>query len=177
MKIYQDINLSEFKFWSGAKAWAAKFTSEELDKIGDILEDDAPEDGWSATAVNDLFWFEPEFVASLIGKIIPDLAEERFDAAISAVIDEINIFLARQVGSLYHLFNSGIGHHTGQFHHLAATLFQFGHHLVVDTISLDTTATIAKHHLGAVILQFFTQFTQCILTEVQLRGIVKCKVT
>lgn len=90
MKIYQDIELSQFKFWSGAKAWAAKFTSEELDKIGDILEDDAPKDGWSDTAVNDLFWFEPEFVASLIGKIIPDLVEERFDAAISAVIDEIN---------------------------------------------------------------------------------------
>ena len=37
MKIYQDINLSEFEFWSGAKAWAAEFTSEELDKIGEIL--------------------------------------------------------------------------------------------------------------------------------------------
>ena len=91
MKIYQDINLSEFKFWSGAKTWAAEFTSEELDKIGEILEDDgyAPEGGWTDTAVNDLFWFEPEFVASLIGKIIPDLAQERFDAGISAVEDEI----------------------------------------------------------------------------------------
>lgn len=91
MKIYQDINLSEFEFWSGAKTWAAEFTSEELDQIGDILENDgyAPEGGWSDTAVNDLFWFEPEFVASLIGKIIPDLAQERFDAAISAVEDEI----------------------------------------------------------------------------------------
>ena len=91
MKIYQDINLSEFKFWSGAKAWAAEFTSEELDEIGEILENDgyAPEGGWTDTAVNDLFWFEPEFVASLIGKIIPDLAQERFDAGISAVEDEI----------------------------------------------------------------------------------------
>ena len=91
MKIYQDINLSEFKFWSGAKTWAAEFTSEELDQIGEILENDgyAPEGGWTDTAVNDLFWFEPEFVASLIGKIIPDLAQERFDAGISAVEDEI----------------------------------------------------------------------------------------
>ena len=90
MKIYQDINLSEFEFWSGAKAWAAEFTSSELDKIGDILEDGyGPEDGWTDTAVNDLFWFEPEFVASLIGKIIPDLVQERFDAGISAVEDEI----------------------------------------------------------------------------------------
>lgn len=91
MKIYQDINLSEFKFWSGAKTWAAEFTSEELDEIGEILENDgyAPEGGWTDTAVNDLFWFEPEFVAGLIGKIIPDLAEDRFDAAISAVEDEI----------------------------------------------------------------------------------------
>jgi hypothetical protein len=91
MKIYQDINLSEFKFWSGAKTWAAEFTSEELDEIGEILENDgyAPEGGWTDTAVNDLFWFEPEFVAGLIGKIIPDLAGERFDAAISAVEDEI----------------------------------------------------------------------------------------
>jgi len=91
MKIYQDINLSDFEFWSGAKTWAAEFTSEELDQIGEILENDgyAPEGGWTDTAVNDLFWFEPEFVASLIGKIIPDLAQERFDAGISAVEDEI----------------------------------------------------------------------------------------
>lgn len=92
MKIYQDINLSDFEFWSGAKDWAAEFTSSELDKIGDILEDEgyAPEGGWTDTAVNDLFWFEPEFVASLIGKIIPTLADRRFDAGISAVEDEIN---------------------------------------------------------------------------------------
>lgn len=91
MKIYQDINLSDFEFWSGAKAWAAEFTSSELDKIGEILENDgyAPEGGWTDAAVNDLFWFEPKFVASLIGKIIPDLAQENFDAGISAVEDEI----------------------------------------------------------------------------------------
>lgn len=68
MKIYRDENLSNFEFWSGAKANAEEFTIEELDRIGDELEAlNCEGDGYDETQINDLMWFEPEYLASLIG--------------------------------------------------------------------------------------------------------------
>lgn len=66
MKIYRDESLSNFEFWSGAIANAEEFTLEELDRIGDVLEAENP-DGMDETEINDLMWFEPEYLASLIG--------------------------------------------------------------------------------------------------------------
>ena len=66
MKIYRDENLSNFEFWSGAISNAEEFTLEELDRIGDMLEAESP-DGMDETEINDLMWFEPEYLANLIG--------------------------------------------------------------------------------------------------------------
>lgn len=66
MKIYRDENLSNFEFWSGAISNAEEFTLEELDRIGEELEAENP-DGMDETEINDLMWFEPEHLASLIG--------------------------------------------------------------------------------------------------------------
>lgn len=66
MKIYREESLSSFEFWSGAIANAEEFTLEELDRIGDELEVENP-DGMDETEINDLMWFEPEHLASLIG--------------------------------------------------------------------------------------------------------------
>ena len=66
MKIYKEENLSNFEFWSGAVANAEEFTLEELDRIGEELEVENP-DGMDETEINDLMWFEPEYLASLIG--------------------------------------------------------------------------------------------------------------
>ena len=67
MKIYREGSLSNFEFWSGAKANALEFTLEELDQITDELESLDGGDGYSETEINDLMWFEPEYLASLIG--------------------------------------------------------------------------------------------------------------
>ena len=67
MKIYRDESLSSFEFWSGAVANAEEFTLEELDRIGDELEAADNGDGYEETQINDLMWFEPEYLASLIG--------------------------------------------------------------------------------------------------------------
>lgn len=68
MKIYRDENLSNFEFWSGAKSNAEEFTIEELDRIGDELEAlDCEGNGYDETQINDMMWFEPEYLASLIG--------------------------------------------------------------------------------------------------------------
>ena len=67
MKIYREESLSNFKFWSGAIANAEEFTLEELEQITIELEAVDDEDGYSETEINDLMWFEPEYLASLIG--------------------------------------------------------------------------------------------------------------
>ena len=68
MKIYRDESLSNFEFWSGAISNAEEFTLEELDRIGDELEVlDCEGNGYDETQINDLMWFEPEYLASLIG--------------------------------------------------------------------------------------------------------------
>lgn len=67
MKIYRDESLSNFEFWSGAISNAEEFTLEELDRIGEELEATDNGDGYSETEINDLMWFEPEHLASLIG--------------------------------------------------------------------------------------------------------------
>ena len=67
MKIYRDESLSNFEFWSGAIANAEEFTLEELDRINEELEVADNGDGYDETQINDLMWFEPEYLASLIG--------------------------------------------------------------------------------------------------------------
>ena len=67
MKIYSDESLSNFKFWAGANANAEEFTLEELDQITAELESLDDGDGYDETEINDLMWFQPEYLASLIG--------------------------------------------------------------------------------------------------------------
>ena len=64
MKITKELSLTEFKFWSGAKQH--EFTYSELKELEYTLEDLYPE-GCSETDINDLFYFEEEFLCECIG--------------------------------------------------------------------------------------------------------------
>jgi hypothetical protein len=64
MKVSLEINLTNFKFWAGAKNHS--FTYNELQEIEFQLEDIYP-DGMDETQINDIFWFEEEFLCELIG--------------------------------------------------------------------------------------------------------------
>jgi hypothetical protein len=64
MKVNSEINLTNFQFWSGAKNHS--FTYNELQEIEFQLEDIYP-DGIDETHLNDLFWFDEEFICELIG--------------------------------------------------------------------------------------------------------------
>lgn len=64
MKITTELNLTNFEFWSGAKQHY--FNNSELKEIENQLEELYP-DGMSETKVNDLFWFEEEFLCECIG--------------------------------------------------------------------------------------------------------------
>lgn len=66
MQVTDEIRLIDFKFWSGAKQRADMLTASQLDEIEDMLEDIYPE-GIDATTLNDIFWFEDDFIAELLG--------------------------------------------------------------------------------------------------------------
>lgn len=61
MKVYSEIPLSRFEFWSGAKEFAAQLTEEQFSRIESILEDYYP-NGLSDTAINDMFWFDQDMI-------------------------------------------------------------------------------------------------------------------
>ena len=65
MKILNNTaSLTNFDFWSGAKDH--EFTNSELKELENSLEDFYPE-GTTETTINDLFWFEEEFLCGCIG--------------------------------------------------------------------------------------------------------------
>ena len=75
MKVYTEISIRNFDFWAGAIETAKKIDEAEA---WDILETELEEyypDGLSETELNDLFWFDDDFILSLAG-IYEDEEEE-----------------------------------------------------------------------------------------------------
>ena len=66
MKIYTEDSLRNFNFWSGARDTVKYLTDEELDTIEAILEDIYP-DGMDEIQINDIFWFEDDWIAEMLG--------------------------------------------------------------------------------------------------------------
>lgn len=64
MKVYSEISLSQFEFWSGAKELAAQLTEEQFNMVDSFLEVLHP-DGLSDTEINDLFWFDQNLIREL----------------------------------------------------------------------------------------------------------------
>lgn len=67
MKYIVEESLRNFNFWSGGKERADMCSSSELDCIEEFLEEIEPEDGWTDTAINDMFWFEFDTLAQHLG--------------------------------------------------------------------------------------------------------------
>ena len=67
MKIYSEKSLADFEPWSGAvRTYERISNAGMLDALESYLEDEYP-DGIDETELNDLFWFEPEYVLSCCG--------------------------------------------------------------------------------------------------------------
>ena len=76
MKIYTEIALKDFEFWSGAKQTAQYLTDDDFDIIENILEDEG--ESYSDTDINDIFWFQKDWIAEMLGYIdFDDLMEKR----------------------------------------------------------------------------------------------------
>lgn len=95
MKIYQDISLMDFHPWSGAvHTYDRLYNAGMLQRLETILEDEYP-DGIDATELNDLLWFDSEWVLNLCGlrgedEILSDIADARsqIDDLISDYLEE-----------------------------------------------------------------------------------------
>ncbi len=66
MKIYSEISLTDFEFWSGGKENASYLTEKEMETIEYLLEDLFP-NGISETELNDIFWFDCDTIAEWLG--------------------------------------------------------------------------------------------------------------
>lgn len=66
MKIIREQSLQDFEFWSGAKVNRNLITDKELDELEDVLEELYP-DGIEETDLNDIFWFDDDFIAEYLG--------------------------------------------------------------------------------------------------------------
>lgn len=58
--------LSQFEFWSGAKERTDHLTIEQLDRLDYLMPEVLGENPTDA-AINDLFWFEDDYIAQLLG--------------------------------------------------------------------------------------------------------------
>ena len=67
MKITSEISLKNFKAWSGAKNTLNKLI--ELDKCEDLefILDDLYPDGLTDTQLNDILWFDDEWIYETLG--------------------------------------------------------------------------------------------------------------
>ena len=67
MKITSEMSLRDFQAWSGAKDTLNKLI--ELDKCEDLefILDDLYPDGLTDTQLNDILWFEDEWIFETLG--------------------------------------------------------------------------------------------------------------
>ena len=66
MTIKTEQSLRNFEFWCGAKVNAKQLTSEEFDTLENEFEGLYP-DGMTETEINDIFWFDFEWVCEILG--------------------------------------------------------------------------------------------------------------
>lgn len=67
MKITKEVNSwNDFDFWSGAEDTVKYLTCDEIETIFAQLEEIYPE-GMTDTELNDIFWFETETIAQMLG--------------------------------------------------------------------------------------------------------------
>lgn len=62
----KDFKIKDFDFWGGAKSTAATLNDSDFNMIEEFIEETNP-DGLTSTELNDLFWFEEEYIATILG--------------------------------------------------------------------------------------------------------------
>ena len=68
MIVINETSLTDFRWWGGAELNARMLTESELDMLDDMLIELYP-NGMSETLINDVMWFEFDFVCGLLGLV------------------------------------------------------------------------------------------------------------
>ena len=67
MKVYEELNLKDFNAWSGATTTKERIISEGKEQeFEDLIEEMYP-NGVDATTLNDVLWFDNDWVYSCLG--------------------------------------------------------------------------------------------------------------
>lgn len=67
MKLYRDLDLTRFEAWSGAvDTYNTIYNADKLDALENLLDELYP-DGIEETQLNDLLWFDSEWLLDALG--------------------------------------------------------------------------------------------------------------
>ena len=67
MKLYRELDLTNFELWSGAvDTYNRIYNEDKLDELENLLEELYP-DGIDETHLNDLLWFESDWLYECLG--------------------------------------------------------------------------------------------------------------
>ena len=67
MKICNEISISDFQAWSGAKDTKETIIDNNKEKQFDILIEEMYPEGLSDTQLNDILWFESDWIYEMLG--------------------------------------------------------------------------------------------------------------
>ena len=79
MKIYSEMSIRDFEVWSGAIDTKNKIIANDKEDEFDALIEELYPDGIDETQLNDLLWFDDEWVLESLGIYEEDEDEEDFD--------------------------------------------------------------------------------------------------
>ena len=78
MIVYEEISLKEFPFWGPAESHIKYLTDEEFELIEQKLNYDDTQRGIDKTDLNDLFAYDEDYIANILGyNNFDELREER----------------------------------------------------------------------------------------------------
>lgn len=131
MKWIVEDSLSKFPFWGGAVDTVKEMTEDQLDEMEQILEDSAPEEGYTDTAINDIFWHDRDWVYSQVGN--PDYPKifnvkhpdgRSIKILVESEDEETELREAMQVSSLEELEGEGEGDEDERFEDFDNSTFE-----------------------------------------------------
>ena len=79
MKVYQEISIRDFGAWSGAIATQDLIIEHNKEDEFDALIEELYPDGIDETQLNDILWFDSDWVLESLGIVEEDEDEEDFD--------------------------------------------------------------------------------------------------
>lgn len=67
MKIYSEMSIADFKAWSGAVDTQKRIIAENMENEFDCMIEEMYPDGLTDTELNDILWFEEEWIYESLG--------------------------------------------------------------------------------------------------------------